>query len=96
VRGNRAPATPVVLKGAEVPVFFRTKLSPHQAGLSDVLASLEFTGCAPQETVIIGIEPVSLALGMELSPAVAARLPELVALTLTELRARGVTIEERA
>lgn len=96
VRGNRAPATPVVLKGAEVPVFFRTKLSPHQAGLSDVLASLEWTGRAPQETVIIGIEPVSLALGMELSPAVAARLPELVALTLTELRARGVTIEERA
>ncbi|MBL8432010.1 MAG: hydrogenase maturation protease, partial [Dechloromonas sp.] len=41
VRGNRAPATPVVLKGAEAPVFFRTKLSPHQAGLSDVLASLE-------------------------------------------------------
>ena len=95
VRGNRAPATPVVLKGAEAPVFFRTKLSPHQVGLSDVLASLEFTGRAPKETVIIGIEPAALALGMELSPAVAARLPELVALTVAELRARGVTIAER-
>jgi hydrogenase maturation protease len=85
-----------VLKGADVPVFFRTKLSPHQVGLSDVLASLEVTGRAPKETVIIGIEPASMALGMELSPAVAARLPELLALTVDELRARGLTITERA
>jgi hydrogenase maturation protease len=96
VRGNRTPATPVVLKGADVPVFFKTKLSPHQVGLSDVLASLEFTGRAPKETIIIGVEPASMALGMELSPAVAARLPELLALTVAELRARGLTITERA
>ena len=96
VRGNRPPATPVVLKGADVPVFFRTKLSPHQVGLSDVLASLEFAGRAPRETVIIGIEPASMALGMELSPAVAERLPELLALTVAELRARGLTLAERA
>ena len=55
VRGNRTPATPVVLKGADVPVFFRTKLSPHQVGLSDVLASLEFTGRAPKELSLIHI-----------------------------------------
>lgn len=96
VRGNRPPATPVVLKGADVPVFFRTKLSPHQVGLSDVLASLEFTGRAPRETVIIGIEPASMALGMGLSPAVAERLPELLALTVAELHARGLTLAARA
>ncbi|HEX6735878.1 MAG TPA: hydrogenase maturation protease, partial [Azonexus sp.] len=40
VRGGRPAGTPVVLRGAAVPKFFRTKLSPHQIGLADVLASL--------------------------------------------------------
>ena len=95
VRCKQPPATPVLLKGDDVPVFFKTKLSPHQVSLSDVLASLEFTGRAPKETIIIGIEPASMALGMELSYAVAARLPELLALTVAELRARGLTLAER-
>ncbi|PKO35273.1 MAG: hydrogenase 2 maturation endopeptidase [Betaproteobacteria bacterium HGW-Betaproteobacteria-7] len=92
VRGGRPPGTPVVLRGEAVPVFFRTKLSPHQIGLADVLASLELTGRAPRETVIVGIEPESLALGMELTPAVGARLPELVDLTLGELERRGLLV----
>jgi hypothetical protein len=33
---------------------------------------------------------------MGLSPAVAERLPELLALTVAELRARGLTMAERA
>ncbi|MDR2838016.1 MAG: HyaD/HybD family hydrogenase maturation endopeptidase [Azonexus sp.] len=90
VRGGRPPGTPVVLRGAAVPVFFRTKLSPHQVSLSDVLATLELTGKAPRHTVIIGIEPASLALGMELTPTVAARLPELLALTRGELATHGL------
>jgi hydrogenase maturation protease len=95
VRCRQPPATPVLLKDEDVPVFFRTKLSPHQVGLSDVLASLEFTGRAPRKTVIVGMQPVSMELGMELSPAVATRLPELVDLTVAELRALGLTPEPR-
>ncbi|MDR2187290.1 MAG: HyaD/HybD family hydrogenase maturation endopeptidase [Azonexus sp.] len=90
VRGGRPPGTPVVLRDEAVPVFFRTKLSPHQVSLSDVLATLELTGRAPRQTVIIGIEPESLALGMELTPTVAARLPELLALTRGELEKHGL------
>lgn len=96
VRSGLPPATHVVIKGDAVPVFFRTKLSPHQIGLSDVLASLEFTGRAPKATVIVGIEPASMALGMEPTPAVAARIPELVDLTVGELREHGLAVEARA
>jgi hydrogenase maturation protease len=91
VRCRQEPATPVLLKDEDVPVFFKTKLSPHQVGLSDVLASLEFVGRAPARTVIVGMQPVSMELGMELSPEVAARLPELEAMVLAELRELGVT-----
>ncbi len=96
VRANQPPATPILLKGDDVPVFFKTKLSPHQVSLSDVLASLEFTGRAPKAIAIVGMQPVSMNLGMELSPEVAARLPELLAMTLNELRLLGIEAKERA
>jgi len=96
VRCHQPPATPVLLTGEQVPVFFKTKLSPHQVGLCDVLASLELTGRAPRETVIVGMQPVSMELGMELSPEVAARLPELLAMTVAELRRFGASVEESA
>lgn len=96
VRCNQPPATPVLLKGDDVPVFFKTKLSPHQVSLSDVLASLQFTDRAPKYIAIVGMQPVSMALGMELSPAVAERLPELLAMTLAELDGLGIKAEARA
>jgi len=95
VRFGQPPATPVLLKDDNVPVFFKTKLSPHQVSLSDVLASLEFTNRAPKRTVIIGMQPASMELGMELTPAVAARLDELLEMTLAELRAIGIEAEPR-
>ena len=95
VRANQPPATPILLKGDDVPVFFKTKLSPHQVSLSDVLASLEFTGRAPKSIAIVGMQPVSMSLGMELSPAVAAQVPQLVAMTLAELAALGIRAEAR-
>ena len=95
VRCGQPPATPVLLKGDDVPVFFKTKLSPHQVSLSDVLASLEFTDRAPKAVAIVGMQPVSMTLGMDLSPAVAARLPELLEMTLTELRLLGIEAKVR-
>ena len=95
VRFGQPPATPVLLKGDDVPVFFKTKLSPHQVSLSDVLASLEFTNRAPRHTVIIGMQPASMELGMELTPAVAAGVDELLAMALAELRAIGIEAEPR-
>lgn len=95
VRCKQPPATPVLLKGDDVPVFFKTKLSPHQVSLSDVLASLEFTDRAPKSIAIVGMQPVSMSLGMELSPEVEARVPDLLAMTLAELAALGIKAEAR-
>lgn len=95
VRCGQPPGTPVRLTGDEVPVFFRTKVSPHQVGLSDVLATLALTGQSPGRTTIVGIQPVSLSLGMTLSPEVEARLPELLRLVSAELAENGVGLKPR-
>jgi len=96
VLSGQAPGSIVRLAGAEVPVFFRTKLSPHQVGLSDLLASLEFSGELPARTVVLGLEPASMGLGLEMTPVVRAQVPALVELIAAELRAAGVPLASGA
>jgi len=86
----------VRLTGDEVPAFFKTKLSPHQIGLSDVLAALRFAGSEPQSVVLIGVKPVSLDLSMELTPKVAACIDPVLAMVVEELTALGVAPTVRA
>ena len=93
VRAGQAPASIVRLAGEQVPVFFRTKLSPHQIGLSDVLATLELTGEQPGGVTVIGVEPVSLETSMALSPEVEALLPQVVEMVVAELRGLGLAVE---
>ncbi|MEW6293499.1 MAG: HyaD/HybD family hydrogenase maturation endopeptidase [Pseudomonadota bacterium] len=95
IAAGKAPGELVQLRGDAVPVFFRRNLSPHGIGLSDVLASLEFLGAEPKETVILGVQPASLELSTELTPLIAARVPELVAQVVDELTQRGLAPTRR-
>jgi len=95
VKAKRAPGTVVTLTGKEVPVFFRSKLSPHQVSICDVLASLEFAGNPPKDLVLIGCEPLSLELGTELTPTVAEKVPEMVAAAVGQLAERGIRLAPR-
>jgi hydrogenase maturation protease len=92
VKTGAAPGTLVRIAGDAVPVFFRSKLSPHQIGLPDVLASLEFLGTMPVEIVVHGVEPISLALGLEMTAPVAAAVPILARRAADELVARGFKV----
>ena len=96
VFAHQEPAALVKLEGDAVPAFFKRNMSPHQVGLSDVLATLEFTGRAPKKTVICGIKPVSMQLGMELTPEVAEKVPALLDMVLGELRTAGLSVERKA
>lgn len=93
VSSGRPAGSVVKLSGDEVPRFFTTKLSPHQVGIADVLAALALTDESPGETIIIGVEPASLKLGMELSPTVAAAVPRVIDEVIVELRRVGIAIE---
>ncbi|MBU0752218.1 MAG: HyaD/HybD family hydrogenase maturation endopeptidase [Gammaproteobacteria bacterium] len=85
INAGKPPGTLVRIEGEEVPSFFRTRLSPHQIGLPDVLASLEFLGAQPKKMVILGVQPQTMELGMELTPLVAAQVPVLVDQVLAEI-----------
>lgn len=90
VKAGKPEGTLVRLADSEVPVFFRSKLSPHQIGLSDVMASLEFVGQFPKRMVVIGVQAENFELGLEMSPLIAARVPDLVAMVIAELAEHGI------
>ena len=90
ITDHKPPGTLIKLEGDAVPVFFRRNLSPHGIGLSDVLAALEFMGKSPQETIILGVQPLSLELSTELTPEIASRVPTLVGQVVEEMTMRAI------
>lgn len=90
VRCGKPPGTMVRIAGDDIPVFFKTKLSPHQIGLSDVLATLALSGEEPGSVTVLGVQPVSLETGMALTPQVEALLPALTAQLAAELDLLGI------
>jgi hydrogenase maturation protease len=92
VKTGAPPGTVVKIAGDDIPVFFRSKLSPHQIALPDVLASLELLDTMPKEIVVLGVEFISLELGMEMTPTVAEKVPVLAAMAAEELGSRGYAV----
>ncbi len=90
------PGTVVRLAGEEVPALFRTKMSPHQVGLSDVLAALTLTEEKPGDVVLIGIVPKDLGTGLELSAEIEAGLERMIDLVVAELTRLDRAPERRA
>ena len=62
------------------------KTSVHQISILEVLNLLGLIG-SPPRTTIIGVEPKSLQMGMELSPEVEAQIPKVINLVKEEVLA---------
>jgi hydrogenase maturation protease len=86
------PGTLIRLADDQVPVYFGMRISPHQLGLSDVLATLELSGEKPAEVVVLGLVPQSLEMCLELSERVRSRLDSLVEATVRELKRLGYAL----
>ncbi|MFC1852096.1 HyaD/HybD family hydrogenase maturation endopeptidase [candidate division CSSED10-310 bacterium] len=63
------------------PALFKT--SVHQIGILEVIHISELIGKKPH-TTIIGIEPASIEMGMELSPDIKALMSKIIELVLNE------------
>lgn len=67
------------------------KLSAHDVGLVECLTIADINGRAPKTVTVIGVQPEDIITwGMELTPAIAAKVDELAAMTLEELKRLGV------
>ena len=90
------PGTIVRMEGDQVPALFQKKISPHQLGLSDLIAAARLTDSLPAKVVLFGIEPKDLGTGLELSEDVAQSVEQLVVLVALELENLGVKVTLKA
>jgi hydrogenase maturation protease len=92
------PGTLIVARDDEVPALMAgNKLSIHQVGVNDILASLDLLGHKPAHFTVVGVRPVELAdYGGSLTAAVQARVPEALELGIAELGRWGVEATRRS
>ena len=92
-----APAgTIVVLKDEQVPAFFKGKLSPHQVGLSDLLAVMTLSDEQPERITLIGCVPYGMKTTLDMTDDMKAKAPEMLDLVLAELAALGAPATRKA
>jgi hydrogenase maturation protease len=85
------PAGRVIrLENDDIRMLFETRFSPHQLGLSDMLAALRLIDEAPRRVVVIGVVPENLKTGLDLSPAAAGGRDVAVAMIVDELTRLGM------
>jgi hydrogenase maturation protease len=89
IRAEAPPGTLVRLEGEDVAPAVRHRLSVHQIGVADLLDGLRLVGGLPRRLVLVGLVPATLELGLGLSPAVAAAMPDLLAAAVEEARRLG-------
>jgi hydrogenase maturation protease len=82
---GKPPGTVVRMEGEQVPAFLSLKTSPHEIGLPELLFAAKLTDIYPQDVVVFGVQPESLETSLGLTPAVEARVDELVELVSAEV-----------
>lgn len=86
-----------LIRDEDVPNYMGAKkVSMHQTGFQEVLASARLLGDYPERLALIGVQPVLLDdYGGSLQPLVKARIPDAIRLAADVLREWGVTVEAR-
>ncbi|MCF1709325.1 HyaD/HybD family hydrogenase maturation endopeptidase [Tabrizicola sp. J26] len=90
-----APGTLKIVEGDEVPAFMGAKkMSLHQTGFQDVIATAQLLDVCPKRLMLIGCQPVELEdYGGGLRPQTAACIPEALEIARQKLAAWGSPVE---
>ena len=86
------PGTMKIVEGDEVPRFMGAKkMSLHQTGFQDVIATAQLMGYCPETLILIGCQPEELEdYGGGLRTVVAAQIEPAVHIALTKLAQMGI------
>jgi hydrogenase maturation protease len=85
-RGGSDPGSVYRFRPAEITLDDKDYVSLHQIGILESLKTMECMGEGPKDTVILGVEPKEIAWGLELSPELEHKIPQIVKLVMEEAR----------
>lgn len=75
VNFGRQPGAIAVIENDDVPAMIESKASLHHLGLADVLSVAKMTDALPGELCLIGIQPKTLDLGLDMTPEMGDSVP---------------------
>ncbi len=82
--GGDAPGTLTWCDAEELLAAIETPLSLHEFGLLETLKMARTLGCAPRQTLVLGVQPEVISLGLGLSDTVERLIPKLIEIALAE------------
>jgi hydrogenase maturation protease len=85
VRGGGEPGAVYRFTPDDIAIQSPAPFSVHQFDIPGTLNMAELAGCMPGEVIIFGIEPKRVDWSLELSPEVAAVIPKVIELVMSEL-----------
>jgi hydrogenase maturation protease len=77
INAGKPGGTLISIKGEEIPAYFGIKMSIHQLGFQEVLMAAKLRDRYPNHIVMLGMQPSSLELGVQLTETNQMKLPEL-------------------
>lgn len=77
INAGKPGGTLITIKGEEIPAYFGIKMSIHQMGFQEVLMAAKMRERYPKHIVMVGMQPSSLELGVQLTEVNQNRLLEL-------------------
>lgn len=85
IDAGEAPGTVLRFAGAAIADMPASK-SVHLLGFSDLIGAMRLTGDAPEQIVVLGVQPEKIAWGTELTAPVRAALGRLLAAAQEQIR----------
>ncbi len=82
---RQAPGSVAVIRGDAIEGTLAGHVSPHQVGIADLVAAARLMGVLPVNASLVGIQPLEIEIGLDLTPGVEAAVPEAVAAVCAEL-----------
>jgi len=96
VNFGKEPGYIGILENEEIPSTLLTKMSVHHIGLADVLFSAQLLDIKPARICLIGIQPQSLDIGLDMTDCIAGKVKELIALAISKLKEWNITCASRS
>ena len=85
INAGEPGGTIIKLEGDKIPAYFGIKMSIHQLGFQEVLMAAKMRECYPKRIVMLGMQPTSLELGVELTEINREQLGNLASLVVGQI-----------
>ena len=89
---RKEPGHVGTLEGSKIPSVLNSKLSVHHIGLSDLLFAAKLTRTTPPEIFLVGIQPKSFDVSLEMTDEIRTRLDDIIELALQKLKEWDVKV----